>query len=431
MRIMAETDGIEGNPSPNQAESNDTRDSEKEEGDIVNPWDVVSKSAAGVDYDKLLVRFGCNVINPKDESGRIIHPNPLLDKMARVTGKPVHHLLTRDVFFSHRDFDKILDRHEKGKPFYLYTGRGPSSGSLHMGHLIPFMFTKWLQEVFDVPLVIQLTDDEKFLWKGLTVEDAKKMAIENAKDIIACGFDPDKTFIFSNFEFVGQCPNFYCNMVRIQKTVTFNQAKAIFGFGDSDSIGKIAFPATQAAPGLSSSFPLIFGGKKDIPCLIPCAIDQDPYFRMTRDAASKLKTPKPALIHSKFFPALQGAMTKMSASDPNSSIFMTDTPNQIKNKINRNAFSGGRDTIEEHQKFGGNCDIDIPYQYLTFFLEDDVKLNEIREAYSSGKMLSGQIKSLLISILQDIVSQHQERRKTVTDEVVKEFMTMRKLKYDF
>lgn len=429
---MAETDGIEGNQGPNQAESNDTRDSvEEEEGDIVNPWDVVSKSAGGVDYEKLLVRFGCNAINPKDESGRIIHPNPLLDKMARVTGKPVHHLLTRDVFFSHRDFDKILDRYEKGKPFYLYTGRGPSSGSLHMGHLIPFMFTKWLQEVFDVPLVIQMTDDEKFLWKGLTIEEAKKMAIENAKDIIACGFDPDKTFIFSDFEFIGQSPSFYCNMVRIQRTVTFNQAKAIFGFGDSDSIGKIAFPATQAAPCLSSTFPLIFGGKKDIPCLIPCAIDQDPYFRMTRDASAKLKNHKPALIHSKFFPALQGAMTKMSASDPNSSIFMTDTPNQIKNKINRNAFSGGRDTLEEHQKFGGNCDIDIPYQYLTFFLEDDVKLNEIREAYSSGKMLSGQLKSVLISILQDIVSQHQERRKTVTDEVVKEFMTPRKLKYDF
>ena len=27
------------------------------------------------------------------------------------------------------------------------------------------MMTQWLQEAFDVPLVIQMTDDEKFLWK--------------------------------------------------------------------------------------------------------------------------------------------------------------------------------------------------------------------------------------------------------------------------
>lgn len=54
---------------------------------------------------------------------------------------------------------------EKGEPFYIYTGRGPSSESLHLGHMVPFLFTKWLQEAFDVPLVIELTDDEKFLFK--------------------------------------------------------------------------------------------------------------------------------------------------------------------------------------------------------------------------------------------------------------------------
>lgn len=121
-------------------------------------------------------------------------------------------------------------------------------------------------------------------------------------------------------------------MIRIQKCVTFNQVKGIFGFGDSDPIGKIAFPAVQATPSFSTTFPFIFGNKK-IQCLIPCAIDQDPYFRMTRDVAPRLGFPKPALIHSTFFPALQGAKTKMSASDTNSAVFLTDTPEQIKTKV--------------------------------------------------------------------------------------------------
>jgi len=110
------------------------------------------------------------------------------------------------------------------------------------------------------------------------------------------------------------------------------QVKGIFGFGDSDCIGKIGFPAVQGAPALSTTFPNIFGDRK-VPCLIPCAIDQDPYFRMTRDVAPKLGFDKPALLHSTFVPALQGAMTKMSASDANSSIYLTDTPKQIKNKV--------------------------------------------------------------------------------------------------
>ena len=51
---------------------------------------------------------------------------------------------------------------------------------------------------------------------------------------------------------------------------------AIFGLTETDSIGKIAFPAIQAAPAVSSSFPFIFGenNKEELPCLIPCAIDQ-------------------------------------------------------------------------------------------------------------------------------------------------------------
>lgn len=386
--------------------------------DFVDPWNVVSNCATGVDYDKLICRFGSSKIDEK-----------LLKEMERVTGKPVHHLLRRGIFFSHRDMFNILKRHEQKQPFFLYTGRGPSSTALHLGHLIPFLVTKWLQDTFDVPLVIQLTDDEKFLWKDLTVEEAEQLAVENAKDIIACGFDIEKTLIFSDFQYMGQCPKFYQNVVRVQRSVTFNQVKGIFGFGDSDCIGKIAFPAVQAAPSFSSSFPSIFGEKSDIPCLIPCAIDQDPYFRMTRDVAPKLGLPKPALLHSEFFPALQGAQTKMSASDPNSSIFLTDTPNQVKNKINKYAFSGGGATVEEHREKGGNCDVDISYQYLRFFLEDDERLETIRKDYSSGDLLTGFLKKELITILQKIVTEHQQQRKLIDDETVKTFMTPRKLKF--
>lgn len=219
-------------------------------------------------------------------------------------------------------------------------------------------------------------------------------------------------------------------MVRIQKCVTFNQVKGIFGFGDSDVIGKISFPSVQATPALSTSFPQIFNGAK-LPCLIPCAIDQDPYFRMTRDVAPRIGFQKPALLHSSFFPALQGAKTKMSASDPNSTIFLTDTPKQLKNKVNKHAFSGGQTSVEEHRRLGGNCDVDISFQYLRFFLEDDERLEEIRKQYTSGELLTGELKKILIDILTPIITEHQQRRAKVTDEVLRAYMTPRKLNYNY
>lgn len=95
--------------------------------------------------------------------------------------------------------------------------------------------------------------------------------------------------------------------------------------------------------------------------MIPCAIDQDPYFRMTRDVASKLKYEKACCFYSTFFPALQGKSGKMSSSDATSSILLSDTAAEIKRKINKYAFSGGGATLEEHKANGANLDIDVPF----------------------------------------------------------------------
>lgn len=374
-----------------------------------------------VDYEKLTREFGATPISPE-----------LLERFEKVTGKRAHRFMRRGIVFSHRELEKILDRFEKGEPFYLYTGRGPSSDSMHVGHSVPFEFTKYLQDTFDCPLVIMLTDDEKFMHsQKITIEDSKRFAKENAKDIIAIGFDPAKTFIFSDFSYVGGA--FYENMCAMAKRITINQIKGTFGFNDSNNIGEFHFCATQSATAFATSFPHIFGANpakvRTIPCLIPCAIDQDPYFRQCRDNAEKMKYKKPSLIHSIFLPALQGPGSKMSASIDSSAIFLTDTPNQIKNKINRFAFSGGQDTAEKQRELGGRTKVDVPFQYLTFFMEDDSELARIKQDYESGNMMTGEIKQICIKYLQDYVAAFQGRRKAVTEEISHDFFARKPLVY--
>ncbi|KAI9827323.1 MAG: tryptophan--tRNA ligase [Phylliscum demangeonii] len=391
----------------------------------VNPWsvsgEIVNGVALAIDYGKLISQFGTKPIDAQ-----------LLERFEKVTGHKPHRYMRRGIIFSHRDLEVILNRHEAGKPFFLYTGRGPSSESMHLGHMIPFEFTKWLQDVFDVPLVIMLTDDEKFLFKpNLTIDDVIGFSKQNARDIIAVGFDPKKTFIFSDLEFMGRA--FYQNVVRISRCVTANQSKAIFGFDDSDNIGKIHFASIQAAASFATTFPHIFGPDQkrnaSIPVLIPCAIDQDPYFRMTRDVAVRLKYPKPSLIHSIFLPALQGPGSKMSASVDTSAIFMIDNANAIKKKINKHAFSGGQASAEEQRQLGGDPDVDVSFQYLVFFLEDDEQLERIKTTYRKGEMLTGELKQLCIKELQEYVKGFQERKARVTPEMVQEFMSERKLEW--
>ena len=106
------------------------------------------------------------------------------------------------------------------------TGRGPSSEALHLGHLVPFHFTAWLQAAFKAPLVIQLTDDEKFLWKDLTLGECARLARENARDIVACGFAPERTFIFTDTGYIGAL---YPNVLRVQTLQTIRTAKDVTG----------------------------------------------------------------------------------------------------------------------------------------------------------------------------------------------------------
>ncbi|KNG88060.1 tryptophanyl-tRNA synthetase, cytoplasmic [Aspergillus nomiae NRRL 13137] len=392
----------------------------------INPWSVEAPGMRTAMLPRLTTK-----LSPDQK---------LLERFEQVTGHKPHRWLRRGLFFSHRDFDRILNLYERGEPFFLYTGRGPSTGSLHLGHTIPLQFTKWLQDVFDVPLVFMLTDDEKALFKdSLTFEETMEYAKENARDIIAIGFDKKKTFIYSDLKYFSN--HFLMNAWEFSKLVTFNQVRGAFGFNESTNIGRIFFPSVQCVAAFATSYPEIWTDDPqptrtqsiaNIPCLIPMGIDQDPYFRLLRDNAHKMRfpSPKPALIHSKFLTALQGPGGKMSSSNPNSAIFMSDTPKQIKTKINKYAFSGGQVSVEDHRRLGGNPDVDVSYIYLTYFEEDDAKLEEVYKSYKSGELLTGELKKMAIEALQEYVHHFQERRGLVSDEVLDEYMRPRKLVWE-
>ena len=157
---------------------------------------------------------------------------------------------------------------------------------------------------------------------------------------------------------------------------------------------------------------------EDKPVLIPLGVDQDPHFRLTRDIAPKIGKPKPALMHNIMIPGLLGPGGKMSASDENGTVYTTDSPSVVKKKINKYAFSGGQPDIEQHRKIGGNPDIDVSYQYLRIFFEpDDNKLKAIYDDYKSGKMLTGELKAILIDKINQFLTVHQEKREKAKERI--------------
>ncbi len=360
---------------------------------IVTPWEVSGE----IDYDKLIERFGTQKVT--DE---------ILAKIEK-HASPLHVMLRRGMFYSHRDMDWIIDMHEKGNTFYLYTGRGPS-GNTHLGHLIPWILCKWLQDKFKNKFYFQLTDDEKFLFEEKkTLDDTKRWSYDNALDIVALGFDPKLTHIFLDTEYIH---NLYPIAVKVAKRTTFSTVRAVFGFNQSFNVGSIFYTSMQAAPAFLGSVL----EEKNIPCLIPCGIDQDPHFRIARDAAEHLGFFKPALLHNKLLPSLKGS-DKMSASIPGSSISTTDTEEDVKRKIG-DAFTGGRVSVEEQKELGGNPDICVVYKYyLYMFIPDDKQLQDRYEECKAGNIMCGTCKQHLISLIWEFLRNHQEKREKGRDKL--------------
>ena len=246
----------------------------------------------------------------------------------------------------------------------------------------------------------------------MTYDEIQEWTKENMKDVIALGFNPKKTHFLVDTKHAGIM---YPEAIKVAKKITFSTIKASFGFTDSANIGSIFYTAMQTVP---TFLPNVLN-KKEQYCLVPLAVDQDPHFRISRDVVEKLGYKKPSIIHSKFLSSLTGVAGKSSSTMENKTILMTDDAKTVKKKINKYAFSGGKDTVEEHRKFGGNVEVDVACQWLKYFEDDDEKLADIYYRYSKGELLSGEVKAILIEKINRVLKEHQARRKNAEKQIDK------------
>ena len=360
----------------------------------VNPWEV----SGSIDYGKLMKKFG-------------VKPLP---KMPEVLKK--HVFFRRGIIFAHRDFEKIVERIKKRRKFAMMTGLMPS-GKFHLGHMMVALQMIMYQNL-GAKLYVAVADLESYSTRQKSLEESRKTAIEEyLKNYIALGLKPknlDFYFQSNRSDEAGKSNAYYRLASGFSRCVTFNEFKAVYG---EITPGKMNSSLVQASDMFHPQLPE-FEGK--IPVVVPVGIDQDPHLRIARDMGSRFRDydfMKLSSTYHVFFPSLKGE-GKMSSSDGTSYVAMTDSEKEVENKIKKYAFSGGRETLEEHRKKGGNPEKDVPFQYLkTFFEPDDGKLENIEESYRSGKMLTSELKQILIEKINAFLKKHQSERKKAEKQI--------------
>jgi tryptophanyl-tRNA synthetase len=282
---------------------------------------------------------------------------------------------------SHRDFDLFYSRLLKGQRSAIVSGLNPS-GFFHIGHVGVFDTNLFFQKEYGIEVYAPISDDESYVaGKIKSQEEGIRNGLRLAREYLAYGFDPKKTHIIIDQIYT----NIYNLAIKFAKGITLSTNMAVYGYTHSDNIGLNFYPAVQSAHVV---FPETVGMRN---VLVPIGPDEDPHLRVARDVAEKYGYEKPAVLHSRFLPGLDGR--KMSKSKGNA-VYLFEDEGAMKKKI-YSAFSGGRSSIEEHRALGGIPEIDVAYIYLKYLFLDPEDAEALSKEYKSGRLLSGELKKML------------------------------------
>jgi tryptophanyl-tRNA synthetase len=386
----------------------------------INPW----SSSQSVDIEKLFSEFGIEPIAP------VIPELP-----------EIPYFFKRSIVLGHRDYGQIASAIRNRAPFHILTGFMPS-GHPHLGHLMVMKEVVWHVQQGGNGYVA-VADREAHAVRSMPWDKCREYGKEYLSCLYALGFTGQTYFQSRNDRLKDLA-------FEAATKVNFSELTAIYGFGPDTDLAHADSVITQVADIL---FPQIDRGPA--PTLVPVGIDQDPHLRLTRGVAHKMRmftveerdgyisvrsknAPEAALsaVHTAFpgskkyeghvdiknarcadvkgkvreielaqggygfftpsstyhvfMPGLTGG--KMSSSIPESIISFYEPEAAVRKKV-MSGITGGRMTLEEQKRLGGEPDKCSLYMLNLFHMvTDDRELDEIRRKCMAGEVTCGQCK---------------------------------------
>jgi tryptophanyl-tRNA synthetase len=341
------------------------------------------------DYEKIIKEFGLEQFNVD------LFPEP-------------NRIMRRGVVFSGRDLKIISKCIKEKKPFYVLSGIMPTNDKIHFGTKMVVENIAYFQK-HGAKAYILVADLESAAARGVPLEEAKQRALDfQIPAYIALGLDPKKTI----FYFQSENKDVIHLAYEISKKITLNEFKAIYGSADP---GRILSAVTQVGDIL---YPQL---KERMPGVIPVGVDQDPHIRLTRDIVNRTKAKKfflPSGLYHKYTPSLDGNL-KMSKSKPESCIELPEDTKKVCKKLMR-AKTGGRDTVEEQRKKGGEPEKCMIFElYKQHLIEDDKELQKIYDDCKSGKLICGEDKKNACKRMTEFMNKLEKNIKSAKKDINK------------
>ncbi len=349
----------------------------------IDPW-----SNELADYGRLFSQFGMQKIESAITS--------------KLRGK--HRLFERNIVFAHRDFDKFVDAAKKGRKVAVMSGIKPSN-EFHLGSKLTADELIYYQKEFGAKVFYAIADLEAYADNGISLDESRKVAVSNVADLLALGLDEKNACIYRQSKEMRVMNLAYS----FSKKITYNMLKAIYGEKD---IALYMSVLTQAGDILMPQ--LEFGIDYTV---VPVGVDQDPHIRLTRDIAAKLGITLPAATYHRFMKSLSGT-EKMSKRNPKGIITLADKPEEAEKKV-LSAFTGGRATVEEQKKLGGEIDKCVLYDLSVFHFENDEACAERKRKCLGGQIMCGACKKEVAAKVRIFLEEHQKKKEKLVSKAEK------------
>ncbi len=268
------------------------------------------------------------------------------------------------------EYQRGLSDFDPSKPenYMLYTGRGPSHGSFHIGHLPGITLIREFQKFLKSQIFFMISDDEKIFRDDIDQKQMSENVANTIQQLSSLGLTEKTTRYHINSHGISQ--EHYSILIRLMSMTSVHVLNNIFG--EKTNVGEYFYPLYQILP--------CFLGKQ---CIVIAGKDQDPFFRLARDLAHRLGHKPPILLYTRSVPGLDGS-DKMSTSVPTSlPIFITDSPDVIKAKIAK-VKKVGAGSLDELFEFGANLEQDTLYQLIQLFETNAEVLELLTKGYTTG-----------------------------------------------
>jgi tryptophanyl-tRNA synthetase len=411
----------------------------------INPW----SSTPSLDIGKTFADFGIDPIAP------------VMEELPEIP-----YFMRRGIVVGHRDYHPIAQAIRHKTPFHILTGFMPS-GHPHLGHLMVMKEVVWhVQQGGNG--YITIADREAHAVRGLSWEKCNEFGKEYLACLCALGFEGTTFFQSRNNRLKDLA-------FEAATKVNFSELTAIYGFGPDTDLAHADSVITQVADIL---YPQI--DREPAPTLVPVGVDQDPHIRLTRGIAHKMRmftveerdgyisvrsknapeaamdAVKKAFPHAKkyeghvdikgaqctdvsakvreiekahggfafytpsstyhiFMPGLTGG--KMSSSIPESIISFYEPEAVVRKKV-MSGITGGRMTLEEQKRLGGEPDKCSLYLLNLFHMvTDDAGLAEIKRKCMAGEITCGQCKKETAERVVTFLKDFREKMDACADRI--------------